>query len=106
MAGRVISHPQPSYVFALLTQWVTEQGRGMAEIQHKFIQVGDLLCRRWGFEVCFTQKPCPSFPEAALGRCGMSFGRGGHTSSSLRTLLCSLGADTNPSSPFALLRWG
>lgn len=68
MAGRVNSHPQISCVFTLLTQWVTEQGRGMAESRHKVIRVEDLLCRRWDFVVCFTQKLCPAFPAAALGR--------------------------------------
>lgn len=56
-ASSVISYLQASCIFILLLiQWVTEQGRRMAETQHKFIRVEGHLCRRWGFEVCFTQK--------------------------------------------------
>lgn len=77
MAGRVISHPQASCVFTLLTQWVTEQGRGMAESQHKLIHVDALLCGRRGFEVCSLRSWAEPFKALPCFSCSCA-GEGWH----------------------------
>lgn len=96
-AGRVISHPRASCAFTLLTQWVTEHRRGMAESQHKFTHVGD-LSSVGGRRGAFHWEAGLSLQSSALllrtaAALGDDLKGRGHSSSSLRTLLCSLGCD-------------